>query len=331
MIEPPSTPDGSSGTPLSAAGLFRFTIGGRQAPGLFVAGWIASLLGGAAAFVGLLSGSNVAGAALFVGGLAVALVGLVLLGGSQAVERRHARLAYAGPSPIVTLLAFMAGSYLAAVLVSIPLRVAGVNIGGPWLALLVVTIQGLVVVGVLRLMVVSPEALSWHEMGVRPPDVAALRDLAWGAIFAAPAVIVTGVAVLVLVGIIGQHPASPLPPTGTTGGLVLNLLSGAVIAPAYEELFFRGFTLTAWRRMTGRRAAIVRSALLFVMIHALDQSGDSFAAALGLAVVAAAARLPVALVLGWVFDRRGSLWASIGLHATFNAILLVVAERALAG
>ena len=355
MTDPPSVPDGpsgpatnpsevpavsgSDGTPAGPAAaqastgptlsLFRFTIEGRQAPGLFVAGWIASLIGGSAAFVGLLSGQNLAGALLFVAGLALVLPGLVLLGGSQAIERRQAGLRYAGPSPIVTFLAVVAGWYLAAVAIATPLQVAGLDLTGPAVALLGVSIQALVVVGILRLMVVGSGALSWHDMGVRRPDAAALRDLAWGAVFAAPVVLVTGVVVYGLVTVIGQQPASPLPPTGSAGGLAINLLAGAVIAPLYEELFFRGFTLTAWLRMTTVRAAIIRSAILFALVHAIDQTGSTFAAALGVAVVAAAARLPVAIVLGWVFEQRKSLWASIGLHATFNAILLIVAERAL--
>lgn len=336
MTGSPSAPDGAGGDggvlpAPRALGLFQFTIEGRQAPGLFVAGWIAALVGGSAAFVGLLSGANLAGALLFVAGLAVILPALILLGGSQAVERRHAGLPYAGPSPIIVFAAVVAGWYLAAVVVGTPLKLAGADLAGPVVALLGVTIQGIVVVGILRLMVVGSEALAWHEMGLRRPDLAALRDLAWGAVFAAPVILVTGIAIQVLVQLVHQEPAAPLPPTGTTSGLVLNLVSGALIAPFYEELFFRGFTLTAWRRMSGAGAAIFRSALLFALIHVIDQSGDTFAAALGVAFVAAAARFPVALVLGWVFDRRGSLWASIGLHATFNAILLIVAERSLAG
>ena len=39
-------------------------------------------------------------------------------------------------------------------------------------------------------------------------------------------------------------------------------------------------------------------------------------------------RLPVALALGWLFLRRGSIWASFGLHAAFNGVLLVLAELA---
>ncbi len=334
MIESPSAPDGPAGAASAAPaalGLFRFTVDGRRAPGLYVAGWIATILGASAAFVGLLSGVNLAGALLFVGGLAIVLPGLILLGGSQAIERRAAGLAYAGPSPILTFVAVVVGWYLGAVLVGTPLQLVGVRLDGPGLALLAVSIQGLVVVGILRLMVVGSEALTWHDMGLRRPDGATLRDLAWGAVFAAPVVVLTGVVVIALVTVIGQQPASPLPPAGSTSGLVLNLLAGAVIAPVYEELFFRGFTLTAWRRMAGPTAAIVRSAILFALIHAIDQTGDTFSAALGVAIVAAAARLPVAFVLGWVFDRRGSLWASIGLHGAFNAILLVIAERSLTG
>jgi membrane protease YdiL (CAAX protease family) len=47
-----------------------------------------------------------------------------------------------------------------------------------------------------------------------------------------------------------------------------------------------------------------------------------------MAVVGFLGRLPVALVLGWLFIRRGSIWAPIGLHAAFNGILLVAAENA---
>ena len=312
-------------------GLFRFTIDGRHAPGLFVAGWVGALVGGSAAFIGLLSGRSLPGVVLFVGGLAVLLVAFLLLGGSQALERRHAGLAYAGPSPILTFATVVVGWYLAAIVVVTPLQLLGMKVDGPALALLGVTIQGLVVLVILRLMIVGPGALTWRAMGVRRPDLAALREFGWGAMFAAPVVVVTGIVALVLVTVVGQLPVSPLPPTGSSSGMLLNLLAAAIIAPAYEELFFRGFTLTAWRHMTGARRAILRSAVLFALIHAIDQTGDTFGAAFGVAVVAVAARLPVALVLGWVFDRRGSLWASIGLHATFNGILLIVAEQSLAG
>jgi membrane protease YdiL (CAAX protease family) len=36
----------------------------------------------------------------------------------------------------------------------------------------------------------------------------------------------------------------------------------------------------------------------------------------------------VALALGWIYLRSGTIWAPIGLHGAFNAILIVGAEIA---
>jgi membrane protease YdiL (CAAX protease family) len=318
---------------LGHPGLFRFTIEGRRAPGLFSAGWLATLLGGIAILIGVLAGPSLAGAILYVAGLAALLAGLVLLGGSQSIERRAAGLAYAGPSPLLVLAANGVGIYLAGALVGTPLGLLGVldrPEDRPFVDLIGVVLQALVVVAILRLLVLGSGALSWREMGLRVALPAALRDLTWGALLAMPIVFATALIVAGLVTLVGSTPVSPLPPTGSSAGLAINLLAGAVIAPAYEELLFRGFATTAWARAVTPWAAILRTSAVFALAHVLTQGGESFADAFGVAVVAAAARLPVAIALGWVFLRRRSLWAPIGLHAAFNAILLIVAESAAA-
>lgn len=310
-------------------GLFRFTIEGRQAPGLFVAGWLATIVGGSAAFVGLLAGQTVPGAVLFVGGLAAMLAGLVLLGGSQAIERRTAEVAYAGPSPVLVFAAIVVALYLAVVVVATPLRLLGARLDGPGLSLLGIVIQAAVVVVILRVLVVGPGALSWGEMGVGAGLPAAVRELIGGSVLALPVILVTALVAAALVSITASTPESPLPPAGNAGGLAINLLAGAVIAPVYEELLFRGFATTAWARVVSPAAAIVRTSFIFAFAHLLTQGGVSFSEALGIAVVAGMTRLPVAFALGWVFLRRRSLWAAIGLHATYNGILIVLAEAAL--
>ncbi|HET9436046.1 MAG TPA: type II CAAX endopeptidase family protein [Candidatus Limnocylindrales bacterium] len=309
-------------------GLFRFTIEGRRAPGLFVAGWLATLLGAAAALVGLFAGEGYAGSSLWVLGLALVFVGLVLLGGTQALEKRAAGVPYAGPSPILVFAATIAGLYLSVVIVGTPLRLLGVALDGPSLSLLGVALQALVVVIVLRVLVVGTGALGWGEMGLRAGLPGILRDLAWGALFAMPVIVVTALAVAALVTVVGSSPESPLPPAGSPAGLAINLLAGAVIAPLYEELLFRGFATTAWARVIAPMAAVLRTSVLFAVAHILTLGGDDFGEAAGVALVAAVGRLPVALALGWVFIRRRSLWASVGLHAAFNGILLVLAEVA---
>jgi membrane protease YdiL (CAAX protease family) len=47
-----------------------------------------------------------------------------------------------------------------------------------------------------------------------------------------------------------------------------------------------------------------------------------------LAVVGFVTRLPIGLATGLLFIRRGTIWSSFGLHATYNMILLVVAQVA---
>jgi membrane protease YdiL (CAAX protease family) len=124
------------------------------------------------------------------------------------------------------------------------------------------------------------------------------------------------------------EPEAPLPATGTTIGLIVQLIAGAVIAPIAEETVFRGFAISAWRRTVGDNGALVRASLLFALAHVLTVSGDSFGQVAGLIVVGFAARLPVAFALGWLFLRRGSIWAPIGLHMAFNGVLLIIGELA---
>ena len=105
-------------------------------------------------------------------------------------------------------------------------------------------------------------------------------------------------------------------------------MAGALIAPIAEEIMFRGFAVTAWSRSIAANRAILRATLLFALAHVVGIQADYFGQAIGLIVVGAGTRLPVAWVLGWVFVRRRSIWAPIGLHATFNAMLLVLAHLA---
>jgi membrane protease YdiL (CAAX protease family) len=326
LTDPPS-PDAA---PHRAPGLFRFSLEGRHAPGLFVGGWLPTVVGGGLVAIVLLSGAGGASPVLLLVGLALLSVGLVLLGGSQTIERRAAAEPYAGPSPVVLFLAIVTITLLVAGLLGIVLGGLGVEVDKPIGDLVAVTLQGLIFVGVVRLMTVTTGALSWSDMGFTVDRRRILGMLGLGAVFALPTIFITGLIASVLVPLVGQAPPSPLPPTGTAAGLGLHLVAGAAIAPFAEEVVFRGAALTAWMRTVGPGGAIVRSAILFAAAHALGIGGENFGQAFGLALVATVARLPVALALGWIYVRTGSIWASIGLHSAFNAILIVISEAGLA-
>lgn len=319
-------------SPPGPFGLFRFTIEGRAAPGLFVAGWLATIVGAGVTLIGFLSTGSLAGAVLFTIGLVVLTLGLFLLAGSQTVERRAAGLAYPGPSPVLVFAAVLSTTYLAAIVIGAPLELLGATaLPRPVADLVGVIIQALVFIGVVRVLVVAPGVISWREMGFGIPARAAVAAAIGGAVLAVPVVLITDVLAALLVPLLGAAPQSPLPPTGTAGGLGLHLIAGAVVGPIAEEIAFRGMATTAWARAAGPRAAILRAGLLFALAHILFVGAGTFQDALAVAIVAAAGRLPVAFALGWIYLRRRTIWASIGMHAAFNAILIVLGEIAVRG
>jgi membrane protease YdiL (CAAX protease family) len=306
-----------------------FTIEGRSAPALFVFGWLGSLLGVAIVFVAILSGGGQASTILLIFGLGLLSIGLISGAGSQGIERRErADLPYRGPSPLLVFAASIPVSLLAGVGIGVPLHLLGVPLDGPFGALLSVSIQAVVYIGLVRLLVVDTGALDWRAMAVKPLDRTALVEMGGGALWAVPVIAITVVVSRILLGIFPVEPVSPLPPTGQALGFALSLLAGVVVAPFGEEILFRAFATTAWVRGLGMGRGLVVGALVFAFAHVLTVNGSSAGEAFGLAVVGFGSRVPVALALGLIFLRRRTVWASFGLHAAFNGILLVLAEAA---
>ena len=171
-------------------------------------------------------------------------------------------------------------------------------------------------IGLIRLLVVDAGALTWAEMGLR--RLGRRRPSArWaaGRSGPSPVIVVTVPISAILIGLLRVTPDSPLPPAGENTGFVLQLLAGAIIAPFGEEMLFRGLATTAWVRSLGVRRGIVRAALVFALAHVIGVAGSTFGEAAGLAIIGFATRVPVALALGWLFVRNGSIWSSFGLHA----------------
>ena len=327
---PPAEPRAERGTASPGRmGTSTFTIEGRSAPALFVVGWLASVFGFGLVLVAMLSGGGAAWLGLVMVGLVLLSIGLVAAAGSQGIERRARAMAgYAGPSPLLVFAASIPVSVLAVIVVGLPLGLAGVPLDGPFAALLSVALQAVVYIALIRLLVVDTGALGWREMGLRAPDLSAIGEMIGGAFWAGPVIVATIPVSLILLAIFPVTPESPLPPTGEAVGIALSLVAGALVAPFGEEVLFRAFATTAWVRGVGVRQGVLRAALVFAVAHVLTTSGTSAGDAFGLAVVGFGTRVPIALALGWLFIRRGSIWAPFGLHAAFNAVLLLIAEVA---
>lgn len=326
---PPVARPDETEAPLYRPGASTFTIEGRSAPALFVVGWLATLIGLGLILVAVMSGDTTAGRILLVVAMVPLSIGLIAGAGSQGIERRvRGVLPYLGPSPFLVLAASVPISLLALVVVAVPLSLVGVPLDGPFAALLSVTVQAIVYIGLVRLLVVDTGALDWRAMGVGRLDRTAVAELAGGVLWALPVVLLTGLVASALLYVIPVQPISPLPPTGTALGFALSLLAGVIVAPFGEEILFRGFATTAWVRALGARRGVVLGAVVFAFAHVVTVSGSSAGDAMQLALVAFVGRIPIALALGWLFVRRRTIWASFGLHAAFNGILLILAEVA---
>ena len=87
------------------------------------------------------------------------------------------------------------------------------------------------------------------------------------------------------------------------------IFMAVIVAPVAEEILFRGYFYGVIRRFGGRLPALLTSSLLFAAIHVHLPS------MLGLGLLA--------VILCLLYERTGSLWATITMHATFNALTIL--------
>lgn len=86
------------------------------------------------------------------------------------------------------------------------------------------------------------------------------------------------------------------------------ILMAVVVAPVAEEVLFRGYFYGVIRRYGGRIPALLTSSLLFAAIHVhLPSMPGLFLLALSLCLL---------------YERTGSLWGPITMHAAFNALTI---------
>ncbi len=98
------------------------------------------------------------------------------------------------------------------------------------------------------------------------------------------------------------------PPT-----LAVALFTILVAAPAIEEILFRGFLQTYFKRFMSIKTAIVLSSLCFALFH--------YAPSQGIGNISLVVSLfTFALFLGFIYERQASIFASFALHMTFNAV-----------
>jgi membrane protease YdiL (CAAX protease family) len=221
----------------------------------------------------------------------------------------------------VYLLSFLAGG-LATIPIIALLGDTSVN-GGVGQSEIIATIAAdVVITGVLVFWLVR-----WHRgwrgaMVLPPPRDRLVGHVVFGVIAGAILVPVIG---LVAGGIeaalrqaVGHTVTTPeqVAPGLSSFARVLLVVLAVVVAPISEEFFFRGILFRTIRDRAGFWPAALASAIPFGLVHYVPAPAID-AAVLQFTMVF------TGIGLAWVYDRRGTIVASMAAHMAFNVIGVV--------
>lgn len=98
------------------------------------------------------------------------------------------------------------------------------------------------------------------------------------------------------------------------GALVMTFISLVVLPPFVEEVLFRGFLFGGLRRYASPAVAIIGTSALFAMPHLLGSSDGK------MLWIAGVDTFVLSVVLCYLREKTGRLWASIGVHAFKNGL-----------
>ena len=84
----------------------------------------------------------------------------------------------------------------------------------------------------------------------------------------------------------------------------------ALIAPFSEEIFFRGFLYSAFKKSWGVNAGLFLSSFLFALVH--------------LEIYSFIPLMIIGWILAYMFEKTKSLIPAIFLHGVYNLILILI-------
>lgn len=273
--------------------------------------------------IGPMASSELARLALVTFGATMLTLGLATACGYQVVERRiRPPDRYRGPAPLLVFATYL---MVFAVIGTVVVLGGMVDPGDAFGFVGIGSLQAIGYAVLVWLFVVRTDALSWREMGWPTWWGSSTREILRGIGTAVAVMLPTTFALVILGGILaailGVEAPSVLPTPRDPLEALAIAVAAALVVPIGEELFFRGFVVTAWLRDLGPRSALVRSSIFFALVHIANISSDTFAEGAAQALLQTVVILPVGFVLGWLFLRRGMAGA-IGGHVTYNALLL---------
>ena len=191
------------------------------------------------------------------------------------------------------------------------------------LAILMVVLLGLAIqaaalIGAVYLVAVRWRGLDWADLGLRPLPRGWVLRAALATLLAFPVVGIVNLSIQSLMETPQSNPQFALvAPMGFSWpALIAMLAMVGVLVPVAEELFFRGLIYGWLRHRSGVVAAALVSAVFFAVPH-------------GIFWLIPALTL-LGLLLVFVYEKSGSLWAAALTHGLFNSITTIFLYLALA-
>lgn len=177
-----------------------------------------------------------------------------------------------------------------------------------------VVIVELLVLGIL-VWLIRQFKLSWRGIGVLRPK---WKSLPW-ALLGFAMYIVSYMLIFALVDAVitldtEQRQELGFEPGVGGLGLLLVFISLVILPPVIEEIIFRGYLYTRLRRAFKVLPAAIIVSILFSLGHLQLGSGNIPL------WVAALDTFVLSMVLIWLREKTGNIWAGVGVHAMKNAL-----------
>jgi membrane protease YdiL (CAAX protease family) len=222
----------------------------------------------------------------------------------------------------VYFLAFLAGGF-AAIPVLAVLGDTTVNGAIGQTEIIATIVADVVITGVLVFWLARWHR-EWRAAMVLPPAPELFwRDLLYGAVaglILVPAVgLISGGIEAILREAVGHQVTTPEQVAPGLSPLAAGflILLAVVVAPISEEFFFRGVLFRTVRDRHGFWPAALASAIPFGLVHYVPSPAID-------ALVLQLTMVFTGIGLAWIYERRGSIVASMAAHMAFNIVGLVV-------
>ena len=173
-------------------------------------------------------------------------------------------------------------------------------------------LEGLGLFAGIYLFAILRRKLSLNDLGLFKTSPGWLKKAALAAVAMIPVISIVATSIQKILGMPIHNPQLEflVPEDFSYLSAGVMLIVAGLIVPLAEELYFRGVLYQALRNQFGVWAGVIASSLVFGFLH-----GD---------VSIAGATFVMGLVLAFFFERSGSIWPSVLIHALNNSLKLTV-------